>query len=125
VGGLGVIAFGFEQQAQGLTHILLIVGDEDTDAAGCRWGWSYEFFSFGQSSLYRDTGFYLGIADDPAIFQLNDAASVRGIRFRVGHLNDGSSLLIELAEQLHDLLRLAGMKITRRLIGQNHLGISC
>src|SRR5579862_8634178 len=43
----------------------------------------------------------------PAIPHLDDAAAVPGIHFRMRHLNDRRSLLVQFAEKLHDLLRLA------------------
>src|SRR5579864_6742462 len=58
------------------------------------------------------------IADHPAVAQLNGAASVRRIRFRVRDLHDRCSLLIQISKEFHDLLCLCRMKISRRLVGQ-------
>src|SRR5215510_16111619 len=63
------------------------------------------------------------VRDNPAIFYLNRARTVTRIRFRMGDLNDRSSLLVELAEQLHDFARLRRMQIPGWLIGQEQRGL--
>src|SRR2546430_571674 len=58
------------------------------------------------------------IADQPSVPHLNGAASIGRVRFRVGDLHDGRSLMVQVTEEFHDFLGLAGMQIPGRLIGE-------
>src|ERR1700757_3775305 len=62
--------------------------------------------------------------NDPSIAQLNDAFPIRSIFVRVCDLHDGHAFIIELAKQLHNFLSLAGVQVSRRLIGEQKLRIS-
>ena len=62
------------------------------------------------------------LVDDPAILQVDDPVAVGGVGLRVGDLDDGGPLLVELFEDLHDLLRLPGVEVAGRLVGEDHLG---
>src|SRR5437868_13964000 len=42
----------------------------------------------------------------------------------MGHLDDCGSLVVQLLEELHDLLALAGVQVPRRLIRQDQLRVS-
>src|SRR5215217_3979398 len=63
------------------------------------------------------------LVDNPAVAQLNDAAAIGSVRLRVRHLDDRRSPLVQFAEQLHDLLALAGVQVARRLVGEDYLRI--
>ena len=54
----------------------------------------------------------------PPVAELNGAAAVAGIRFGVRDLHDGGALLVEFAEEFHDLFGLGGMQVARRLVGE-------
>jgi hypothetical protein len=53
---------------------------------------------------------------------MNNAASVSGVGFRVRYLDDGRTLLIEFAEEFHDLLGLGRVQVARRFVGQQQRG---
>src|SRR3954469_1734447 len=61
---------------------------------------------------------------NPAVDDFDDPVSILGVLLRVRHLNDRGAFLVELLEKLHDLFRLAGMQIARRLVRQNYFRIS-
>src|SRR4029079_2935478 len=65
-----------------------------------------------------------GVARYPAVTKLNHTISISRIVLRVRDLNDAGTVLVETAEEFHDLFRLAGMKIPCGLIGQNDARIS-
>src|SRR5215510_15319367 len=65
-----------------------------------------------------------GITNNPAILQIDNAISVRGIYLRVRYLNDRSALLVQPAKQLHNFLRLAGVEVAGWLVRQNQLRIA-
>src|ERR1019366_9322137 len=62
-------------------------------------------------------------AHHPAIGQLNHAIAISRIVHRVRYLHDGRALAVQLLEQLHDLLSLAGVQVAGRLVRQNQLGM--
>ena len=59
------------------------------------------------------------LVSHPPIAELDHAASVRGIPFRVGHLHNRRPGVVERLEQIHDLRPLTRVKIARGLIGQD------
>src|SRR5712664_4970431 len=61
------------------------------------------------------------VSHDPAVLQLNNAAPVRSISFRVRDLDDGCSAVIQPLEELHDFVTLCGMQISSRLIREDQL----
>ena len=65
--------------------------------------------------------FYFG--NNLTIKEVDDALGVTGISLRVGDHYDGGALLVQLGEQLHYLQTILGVKVTRRLIGQDQLGV--
>src|SRR5271155_449621 len=64
-----------------------------------------------------------GITDQPTIAHLKRPSSVSCVRFGMSDLDDSCALLIQLAEEFHDLLGLAGMQIAGRLIGEQQSGL--
>jgi hypothetical protein len=62
-------------------------------------------------------------ADDPTVFELDDPVTVGGVFLRVCNLDDGRAAFVQLLEELHDLFALRGVKIARRLIGEDELWI--
>src|SRR5580700_4338464 len=58
-------------------------------------------------------GFY------PAVRQIDDAVTTLRVRHRMRHLYDGRPFLVQLLEQVHDLLPLAGMQVPGRLVGKD------
>ncbi len=54
----------------------------------------------------------------PPVFNLDDPIPIRRVGFRVGDLNDGRPLIVELLEDAHDLFGLVGVEIPGGLIGQ-------
>src|ERR1700724_3304025 len=58
------------------------------------------------------------VTHHPPISQLDGAGTVSGVGFRVCHLHDGGPLLVEFAEQFHDLPSLSGMQVSGWLIRQ-------
>src|SRR3974390_229587 len=62
------------------------------------------------------------LGDNPAVAQLDGARAVCGIDVGVRNLHDGGSFIVEPAKQLHDLFRLRGMQVSRRLISQKQRG---
>ena len=75
------------------------------------------FFSFSHAALRA--GLFLRslavagplLSDDPAVGQLDDPRSVRGVFLGVRYLDDGGPFLIEPLKQVHDLLALAGVRL--------------
>src|SRR2546430_7700042 len=63
------------------------------------------------------------LLQDPAVGQVDEAISVCRVRFRMGHLDDRRTLVVQALEELHDLLALGGVQVPGRLIGQDQLGI--
>src|SRR5580700_583493 len=57
----------------------------------------------------------------PAVRQIDDAVAALRVRHRMRHLHDGRPLLVQLLEQVHDLLALAGMQVAGRLVGKDQL----
>src|SRR5882724_6331050 len=73
------------------------------------------------SSLHRLVGLKLrirGVAHHPAIPHLDGAGTIPRVRFRMCNLHDRRSLLVKLAKEFHDLLRLQGVQVSRRLVGE-------
>src|SRR5258707_6958710 len=64
------------------------------------------------------------VVHNPPILQLDHPAAVAGVDFRMGHLNDRGSLLIQPAEELHNFERLPRMQIAGGFVGQNDLRIA-
>jgi patatin-related protein len=62
--------------------------------------------------------------DDPAVEKADDAVAVLGVSLRVGDLDDGRPLVVELLEQAHDLLGLGRVQVAGRLVGEQQLGIA-
>src|ERR1700722_3386992 len=60
--------------------------------------------------------------DDPAVGQLDDAIPVGGPFVVVGHLDDGGAVIVQLAQQIHNHLALAGVQAAGGLVGENELG---
>src|SRR5690349_15226640 len=56
---------------------------------------------------------------DVAVLQTNDPGSVTGVRFGMRHLHDGRALVVQPFEQVHDLLRLRGMQVAGRFVGED------
>src|SRR5215471_7822814 len=65
-----------------------------------------------------------GITNNPAILQIDNAISVRGIYLRVRYLNDRGALLVQPAKQLHNFLRLAGVEVAGWLVCQDQLRVA-
>src|SRR5438874_2853940 len=61
----------------------------------------------------------LAVAGHPTVTQLNDAVAVAGIFLRMGHLNDGRALGVQLLKKLHDLFTLARVQVAGRFVGEN------
>ena len=57
-----------------------------------------------------------------SIEQVDDAVRIVSIIWRVGNHDDRCSFLVELGQQLHHFFAIRGIKITGRLIGEDHLG---
>src|SRR5439155_26228558 len=53
--------------------------------------------------------------------ELNDAFAIRGILLGVRDLHDGHALLVQLAEQFHDLFALAGVQVSGWFISEQKL----
>src|SRR4051812_8638552 len=53
----------------------------------------------------------------------NDAMAVPGIVFTVRNHDDGSTLLVQVGQQGHYLITIAGVEVTSRLIRQDQFGI--
>src|SRR5689334_22422772 len=73
-------------------------------------GWSSAMSS-------RDGGSVL--IDDPAVLQIDHPPSVRSIGRGMRDLDNRRALLVQPAEQLHDLLALIGVEVAGRLVCQN------
>src|SRR5580700_3167784 len=58
------------------------------------------------------------ITNQPTVAQLNGAAPIGRVRFRVSDLHDGCSVLAQVTKEFHDFFGLKGMQISRRLIGE-------
>src|SRR6266446_9404340 len=63
------------------------------------------------------------LADHPAVLELNDAMTIRGVALRVRNLNDCRASVVESLEELHDLVALRGVQVAGRLVGEDELGI--
>src|SRR6266478_2155373 len=59
------------------------------------------------------------VSYNPAVLQLDNAASIRGVSLGVCDLDDGRTRVIQTFEELHDLFALCGMEIPRRLIRED------
>ena len=60
---------------------------------------------------------------DMTVEEAYDAVSHACIMLVVGHHHYGCTLLVELGEQAHHLGSVLRVKVTRRLVGQYHLGV--
>src|SRR5215471_5801999 len=59
----------------------------------------------------------------PSVLKLDDSVPVGSVLFRVSNLNYRCALLVQPGEKVHYLLALAGVQVSGRLVGQNHLGV--
>src|SRR5712692_11640026 len=59
------------------------------------------------------------VSYNPAVLQLDNAASIGGVSLGVCDLDDGRTRVIQTFEELHDLFALCGMEIPRRLIRED------
>src|SRR5579872_1859149 len=62
-------------------------------------------------------------ADDPAVFQLNDAVAVGCISLGVRYLDDRCSRLVQAFKELHDFVALFGVQVAGRLVRENQFWI--
>src|ERR1700674_101458 len=58
------------------------------------------------------------VSNEPPVSQLNGTVSVTRICLGVSNLNDGRSVFVQPAKELHNLLGLNGVKVARRLVSQ-------
>src|SRR6266481_4672187 len=70
-----------------------------------------------------DAGGGFLLADYPAVLELNDAMTIRGVALGVRDLNDCRTGVVEALEELHDFFALRRVKITGGFVSQNELGI--
>ena len=54
---------------------------------------------------------------------MDDAMSEAGIVLGVCHHDDGGSFLIQFGKEVHHFLSVLGVKVTRRFVGKDELGI--
>ena len=57
------------------------------------------------------------------IIKADDAVSIAGVVLRVRNHDDGGSLLVQLAEQVHHLLAVLGIQIACWLVGKDDSGL--
>src|SRR6266567_2230828 len=60
---------------------------------------------------------------DPPVYKVYDSVPVSCPVLVMGHLNDRGSLVVQLLEQLHNLLALAGVQVACGLIRQDQLWV--
>src|ERR1700680_4377693 len=58
------------------------------------------------------------VSNEPPVSQLNGQVSVNRICLGVSNLDDGRSVFVQPAKELHNFFGLNGMEIARRLVGQ-------
>src|SRR6266478_170058 len=59
------------------------------------------------------------VSHHPPVFQLDNAAPIGGISFRVCDLDDCCACIVQSLEKLHDLFTLGRMEISSRLISKD------
>src|SRR5687767_9635534 len=55
----------------------------------------------------------------PTVLQIDDPAPIARVLLGMRDLDDGRAFLVQLREQFHDLARLRGVQVARRLVGQD------
>src|SRR5260370_33216761 len=63
------------------------------------------------------------LADQPVVFELDDAVAEGGVALGMRDLNDGGAAFVQAPEELHDFFALRRVKITGGFVSQNELGI--
>ena len=58
-----------------------------------------------------------------AVEEVDDAVGIAGVALRVGHHDDGGAFLVEVGEQVHHLAAVLRVEVTRRLVGEDELGV--
>ena len=80
---------------------------------------------FRQNSLFQSEQPQLRelILCNPAVVESYYPITIRSICFGVRNLNDRCAFVVQSLEHVHDLLTLARMKISRRLVGEDYPGL--
>src|SRR5580704_6159965 len=73
--------------------------------------------------LWDDSARNRALIGDPTIDDVDDPVAVFRVPLVVRHLDDRRAGVIQLLEQIHNLLALAGVQVAGRFVGQNDLGI--
>ena len=71
------------------------------------WGWVFSL--------------HFHLAHHLAVEEVYYAVGIVGVVLGVGYHDDGGALLVQFAEQVHHLLAVLGVEVTRWLVGQDDL----
>ena len=61
----------------------------------------------------------LYLSNDLTVRKVDDALGIGSVALRMGHHDDGGTLVVQLTEQFHHLATVLGVKVAGRLIGQD------